>query len=221
MSRDLCSQRGLSVLRLAVATSGKAPSEEGFLPAFEQVSRLPLEQTIGGKSGVLTSFLRHFNICLAHMLICTNSLSLLKGPFLQYVPASSSESIPHWWPQALLRASGRSAHLSHVAWFPCLPGQVGNAGPRWALEADGTASGQESRSFPLGGGGLCGGSGLPILWQLSGFTGSPCSSWRTGVFLVVSEVPCLQISSFFSPSGTMHNRALRGKVLAFFVGPDF
>lgn len=155
------------------------------------------------------------------MLICTNSLSLLKGPFLQYVPASSSESIPHWWPQALLRASGRSAHLSHVARFPCLPGQVGNAGPRWALEADGTASGQESRSFPLGGGGLCGGSGLPILWQLSGFTGSPCSSWRTGVFLVVSEVPCLQISSFFSPSGTMHNRALRGKVLAFFVGPDF
>lgn len=69
------------------------------------------------------------------MLICTNSLSLLKGPFLQYVPASSSESIPHWWPQALLRTSGRSVHLSHVAWFPCLPGQVGNAGPRRALEA--------------------------------------------------------------------------------------
>lgn len=49
VSRDLCSQRGLSVLRWAIATSGKAPSEEGFLPAFEQVSRLPLEQTIGGK----------------------------------------------------------------------------------------------------------------------------------------------------------------------------
>lgn len=156
VSRDVCSQWGLSVLRLAVATSGKAPSEEGFLPAFEQVSRLPLEQTIGGKSGVLTSFLKHFNTCLAHMLICTNSLSLLKGPFLQYVPASSSESIPHWWPQALLHASGRSVHLSHVAWFPCLPVQVGNAGPWWALEAGGTASGQESRSFPLGGGGLGG-----------------------------------------------------------------
>lgn len=145
------------MLRLAVATSGKAPSEEGFLPAFEQVSRLPLQQTIRGKSGVLTSFLKHFNTCLAHMLICTNSLSLLKGPFLQYVPTSSSESIPHWWPQALLRASGRSVHLSHVAWFPFLPGQVGSAGPWWALEAGGTASGQESRSFPLGGGGLGGG----------------------------------------------------------------
>lgn len=45
VSRDHCSQRGFSALRLAVATSVEAPAEEGFLPVSWQVYGLQLEQT--------------------------------------------------------------------------------------------------------------------------------------------------------------------------------
>lgn len=150
------------------------------------------------KVGSVNQFSEIFNTCFAHVLICTNLLSLPKGPFLPWAPGRVSESLSFCRPQAPPLAPGSGVHLGLVAWFPSLPGWVGSAGPRQAQEARWNSLGAGNRKLFFGGGGP---TGSHVGLQ------AHCAFLGDWVFLVGCEVPSLWTAVFLL-QGLHDRRAL-------------
>lgn len=201
MPRDgsLCTGE-LSALPRAAATSGKAPSREGFLwlPAGD---RLQLEQTIRRKIGSINQLSKIVNICFAHRLICTNLLPLQKEPFLPSAPEGPLN--PFLTVGRRCRSELQAAAFISAPW----PGfqsarPAGGAGPRQALEARWNSVWAGRRKLLL------------WTWGFS-FPGNAGGSQAHGAvpggleFCFLRGLVCRQPLTFFSPSWTVHDRELR------------
>ena len=164
--------------------------------SFQRMASLLVPNRLRGHSlngqrkvGSVNQFSEIFNTCFAHVLICTNLLSLPKGPFLPWAPGRVSESLSFCRPQAPPWAPGSGVHLGLVAWFPSLPGWVGSAGPRQAQEARWNSLGAGNRKLFFGGGGPTGSHvGLQAHCAFLGdwvfLVGCEVPSWWTAVFLL-------------------------------------
>lgn len=88
---SLCA-RGAFCTPTGYSYSSKAPLRRASFPTSSRFIGCSLNRQSEGKLRVLTSFLK-FLICFAHVLICTNSLSLQKRLFLRYVAAGPLKAV--------------------------------------------------------------------------------------------------------------------------------
>lgn len=142
---------------------------------FQQVRGCSLNRQSEGKLGALTSFLK---LLIFALLIHCSALTcyLCKRNRSCRVPRKASEHIPHCGRRCRSELQA-AAFISARGLLSSLPGQQAVQGWGRRRKPGGQCLGRKVEAALLD-------LGVQLSWRLGGFTGSRCSSWWTGVFLV-------------------------------------